>query len=245
MTHCVMLPTVPPITKPRPRSGPRLVKRYENRKLYDTQARRYVTLEHLARLVGTGEEVRVTDQRTGEDLTTLMLAQVVLEGIRTRTWRIPGQALARLIRLGGRAAGAAWMSPQEATRRARQETERIVGRLLGRLSLEDAVALRQDLTGAVQRIVSEAQHGLEERVRGLLDRLEGESGAHPLLAAVRTRLLSPAEPASPTHPRAGRRHTTTRKRTSGARPAAHMKVRRAGPEPRARTPRKARTRRKR
>lgn len=154
-------------------AGGRLIKRYPNRKLYDTQSRRYVTLQGLARMVGAGEEVRVVDQKTGDDLTTLMLAQVVMEGVRARTWRIPAQALAGLIRRGGQAAGAAWVSPQEAARRARQETERIVGRLLGRLSLEEALALRQDLAGAVQRIVSEAQQGLEQRMRGLFDRLDG------------------------------------------------------------------------
>ncbi len=164
------------VPKKKP-AGPRVIRRYENRKLYDTLGRRYVTLQGLARMVGAGEDVRVVDQKTGDDLTTLMLAQVVMEGVRAHSWRIPAQALAGLIRRGGQAASAAWVSPQEAARRARQETERIVGRLLGRLSLEEALALRQDVAAAVQRIVAEAQQGLEERARGLLDRLEGRSRA--------------------------------------------------------------------
>jgi len=78
----------------------RTIRRYDNRKLYDAQARRYVTLDELSRLIGGGTEVRVVEQRTGEDITTVVLAQVVLEGIKQRTATIPHQVLSRLIRLG-------------------------------------------------------------------------------------------------------------------------------------------------
>src|SRR5213078_4642508 len=95
MTHCVRVPGVG-----RAASAGRLIRRYENRKLYDTRERRYVVLGELARMVGQGEDVRVEDQRTGEDLTAVVMAQVILEGVKERTTRIPGQVLARLIRLG-------------------------------------------------------------------------------------------------------------------------------------------------
>ena len=108
----------------------RVIRRYDNRKLYDAQARRYVTLEELARLVAAGTEVRVVEQRTGEDITTVVLAQVVLEGIKQRTANIPHQVLSRLIRLGSSRTGglAEWLDPQEASTRARHEAERIVSR---------------------------------------------------------------------------------------------------------------------
>src|SRR6187397_1579613 len=100
---------------------PRLIRRYENRKLYDDQARRYVTLDQLSRLIGGGTEVRVVEQRTGEDITTVVLAQVVLEGIKQRTANIPHQVLSRLIRLGSSRTGgiAEWLDPHEASTRAR------------------------------------------------------------------------------------------------------------------------------
>ena len=60
----------------------------------------------------------------------------------------------------------------------------------GRLSLEEALALRQEITGTVQRLVTEAQHGLEDRLRGLLDRTEKEGGVHPALMSLKERLLS-------------------------------------------------------
>jgi len=175
--------------KAAPAAG-RLIRRYDNRKLYDIRLRRYVVLHDLARMVGDGEDVRVEDQRTGEDLTAVVMAQVILEGVKERTARIPGQVLARLVRLGFGPNGRRWPEPAPAAARARQEAERIVARLLarGRLTLEEGLALRQEIAGAVQRLVAEAQHGLEARVHRLLDRGRGEG--HPSLATLRARLLS-------------------------------------------------------
>jgi len=150
---------------------PRPIKRYGNRKLYDAEARRYVTLEELGALVAGGHELAVTDKETGEDLTSLTLAQVLLEGLKEKTSRIPRQVLVGLIRLsvGPVSAWADWRGPQEAAARARDEVEKIVGGLLsrGRLTLEEAMALRQDVVKSVHGIVTEAQSGIEGRVRRL------------------------------------------------------------------------------
>ena len=149
----------------------RRIRRYGNRKLYDADAKRYVTLEHLAALVAEGHELEVTDQRTGEDMTSLTLAQALLEGLKERTARIPRQVLVRLIRLsvGAGSAWSDWVGPQEAAARARGEVEKIVGSLLarGRLTLEEAMALRQDVARSVHGIVADAQSGIEGRIRGL------------------------------------------------------------------------------
>jgi polyhydroxyalkanoate synthesis repressor PhaR len=55
-----------------------LIKKYANRKLYDTQTSRYVTLEDIAELVRDGHEIRVVDRETGHDLTQVILSQIVL-----------------------------------------------------------------------------------------------------------------------------------------------------------------------
>jgi polyhydroxyalkanoate synthesis repressor PhaR len=174
--------------------GERVIKRYDNRKLYDPEARRYVTLGDLAGLVAGGAEVKVLDQRTGEDMTAAVLAQVILEGIKERTASIPQKVLSRLIRLGARGAETLgrWMGPQEAAARARSEAERIVEGFIarGRLTLEEALGLRQEIASTVQRLVTEAQHGLEERIRTLLDATEREGGVHPALTSLKERLLS-------------------------------------------------------
>ena len=56
-----------------------VIKRYSNRKLYDTDAKHYVTLEDLANFVRKGEDVQVVDYTTGDDLTSMTLLQVIFE----------------------------------------------------------------------------------------------------------------------------------------------------------------------
>ncbi len=55
-----------------------LIKKYANRKLYDTQTSRYITLEGIAELVRDGHEIHVVDRDTGQDLTQVTLSQLVL-----------------------------------------------------------------------------------------------------------------------------------------------------------------------
>ena len=175
----------------KPADSPRSITRYENRKLYDAAERRYVTLDQLRARVAAGEEVEVVDRKTGEDLTTLTLAQILLEGLRGSTARVPRQVLTRIIRLsfgptGNGADGVG--SPQDAAARARQEAERIVGGLLskGRLTLEEALARRQELSGSVHQIVSEAQAGIESRLRALFG--PAHDGPHASLLGLKERI---------------------------------------------------------
>ncbi len=76
-----------------------LVKKYGNRRLYDTAASRYITLEELAAIVKGGEEVQVVDAKSGEDLTTPTLAQIIVEG-RGVARLLPLPLLVQLIRMG-------------------------------------------------------------------------------------------------------------------------------------------------
>jgi len=163
-----------------------------------------VTLDDLATIVAGGEDVRILDRRTGDDLTSLTLAQVLLDAVKRRAGRIPRPVLVRLIRLSADppAAWGDWPEPRDAAGRARQEAERIVSRALGRgrLGLDDAVALRQDLGQMVHRLVTEAQAGVESRLRTLLER--GEDVAGRSLVALRGRIEAYMEKPSPTRPAA-------------------------------------------
>ena len=58
---------------------PKVIKRYTNRKLYDTVESRYVTLEEIAGMIKAGAEVKIVDNRTKEDLTSVTLAQIIFE----------------------------------------------------------------------------------------------------------------------------------------------------------------------
>ena len=77
-----------------------IIKRYSNRKLYDTQESRYVTLEELEQMIRTGKEIRVTDAGTGEDLTSVTLAQILLENERAHRATLPTALLHQLIKHG-------------------------------------------------------------------------------------------------------------------------------------------------
>ncbi len=203
-------------TESQPATVVRQIRRYGNRKLYDPQARRYVTLDDLSALITRGQELCVVDQKTGEDLTNPTLAQVLVEEMKRGASRIPRQVLTRLIRLasGPPSAWSRWPEPQDAAGRARQEAERIVSRLLGRgrLSLDEAVALRHELGQVVHRLVSEAQAGVEGRLRARVEK--GEDVAGRSLEALRGRFEafgSYLAPAATVPPRKGRGGPKTRR----------------------------------
>jgi polyhydroxyalkanoate synthesis repressor PhaR len=81
--------------------APRVVKRYANRKLYDTQESRYVTLEQIAELIRQGEDVKVVDNASKEDLTSVTLAQIIYEEEKRQRSFLPLSALRKVIETGG------------------------------------------------------------------------------------------------------------------------------------------------
>ncbi len=80
----------------------RLIKRYGSRKLYDTEESRYVSLDELGEWVREGQELRVVDNATSEDVTAQTLTQVILENGRRGTDMPPSEILHSLIRHGGK-----------------------------------------------------------------------------------------------------------------------------------------------
>lgn len=81
-----------------------LVKKYTNRRLYDTEESRYVTLEELAEKIRAGKDATVVDARTGEDLTQATLTQIIMES-RGAARILPVPLLVQLIRMGDDALG--------------------------------------------------------------------------------------------------------------------------------------------
>ena len=77
--------------------GKAVIKKYENRRLYDTGASRYVNLEDVARMIHKGVEVQVVDARSGEDLTRVILTQIIMEDAKGRGGGLPLDLLRQLI----------------------------------------------------------------------------------------------------------------------------------------------------
>lgn len=77
-----------------------LIKRYANRKLYNTKTSRYITLKGIADLLEGGEDVRVIDNETGEDITSITLSQILVDTERSNR-AVPGSVLSGLFQKGG------------------------------------------------------------------------------------------------------------------------------------------------
>src|SRR5687768_13765000 len=82
-------------------SDARIIKRYANRKLYDTQHSRYVTLDQIAEMIRHGDDVKIIDNKTKEDLTSVTLAQIIFEEEKRQKSFLPLQAMRNIIQSGG------------------------------------------------------------------------------------------------------------------------------------------------
>lgn len=79
----------------------RTIKRYANRKLYDTKDSRYVTLDQIADMIREGEDIVVIDNSTKDDLTSVTLAQIIFEEEKRKESFLPLAALRKIIQGGG------------------------------------------------------------------------------------------------------------------------------------------------
>jgi polyhydroxyalkanoate synthesis repressor PhaR len=84
-----------------PSSPRRIIKRYSNRKLYDTKGSSYVTLLQIAEMIREGEDVQIIDNASKEDKTDVTLALIISEELRTKPRGIPLSTLKALIRNKG------------------------------------------------------------------------------------------------------------------------------------------------
>jgi polyhydroxyalkanoate synthesis repressor PhaR len=149
-----------------PEREPKVIKRYTNRKLYDTVESRYVTLEEIAGMIKAGAEVRIIDNRTKEDLTSVTLAQIIFEEEK-KTSKVGLDTLRGLIRQGGEAAqrlvegtGEQFRGRVEAVRAA--ATQRVQ-------SLIQTGDRAKELVQASQDAVTGLQRKVDERVRAAME----------------------------------------------------------------------------
>ncbi len=80
-----------------------VIKKYENRRLYDTTNSRYVNLEEVAQLLQQGNDVQVIDASSGEDITRLILTQIIVEDAKTPESNFPLDLLRQMVVASGRA----------------------------------------------------------------------------------------------------------------------------------------------
>ncbi len=180
-----------------------LIKRYANRKLYNTQTSRYITLKGIAELIEAGDEVRVIDNETGEDITSVTLSQILVDTERSsRT--VPGTVLSDLIQRSGDVLYSALKRGVGDASEGIEEFQRNVRKLLRQEREEGEAAAKagrrrpdwiafgaHDLDHMVQRAVERVFHVLDlprrsdiealnaklDRLQDLLDSMEPEAHA--------------------------------------------------------------------
>lgn len=138
------------------------IKRYANRKLYDTAAKKYITLEGIARLVQRGENVQIIDHQSGEDITAVTLAQIMFEREKQGRGALPRRMLARLLQTGEDTLASLRRSlplPFDLARRVDEEIERRIDALVenGELEAEEGRELLAKLISQSQPMAEVAE----------------------------------------------------------------------------------------
>ncbi len=138
----------------------RLVKRYGNRKLYDTTESRYVTLDEIGRWVKAGEDVKILENDTGEDLTAVTFAQIILEEERRKSGLLSLRVLRELIQHGEAALQGIAATVGSGMEAIRTAPERAGRRMQELVQLADRLAqLQQRVDEALRRSVEQVtQH---------------------------------------------------------------------------------------
>jgi polyhydroxyalkanoate synthesis repressor PhaR len=139
----------------------RLVKRYGNRKLYDTSESRYVTLDEIGRWVKSGEDVKILENDTGEDLTAVTFAQIILEEERRKSGLLSLPVLRDIIQRGEAALQGIAATVDRSIDAIRTAPERAKSRV-------------QDLVQVADRL-GELQKSVDETIRRSVERVT----AHP------------------------------------------------------------------
>ena len=140
---------------PAEKKEPKVIKRYTNRKLYDTVESLYVTLDEIAQMIKGGAEVKIIDNRTKEDLTSVTLAQIIFEEEKKRS-QMPLGVLREIIRHGGEAVAGFYA----------EKAGTLVGKVAELKSKTESI--REDLSARVTGMFRKPEEAVDE-LRGKVD----------------------------------------------------------------------------
>ena len=171
-------------SKPESAREPKIIKRYTNRKLYDTVESRYVTLDEIAEMIKEGAEVKIVDNRSKDDLTSVTLAQIIFEEEKKQN-QMPLSVLREIIRHPSETLQGfiqKEVSPRVAS--FREEAEQRIDKLLRR-DEEGG-----DLLKSSQKALEDWQRRMDERVKTVV---EGVLGNLPALGRDMQTLLNRLE----------------------------------------------------
>jgi len=159
-------------------SKQRVIKRYQNRKLYDTVASTYVTLDDIAQMIKDGEDVRVVDNKTKKDLTGLTLTQIIFEEEKKQKSILPLAVLKRIIQSGGESISEFVdrhiVPGLNSLSNARLEMEKYVNKLIrrGKIEPEEGRRMISEWFSTSQKGLEDAYTRVDGHVNDLLDMLK-------------------------------------------------------------------------
>lgn len=168
----------------------RLIKKYPNRKFYDTGDKRYVSLRGIASLVRDGEEIQVIDTGEGSDITTLVLSQILREQEKRESF-LPQSLLSNLIR---RSTGGlnqlrnSFQASLHALRTLEDEVQESLDTLVdrGEITLAEAQQLREELLARARNTQAALERKILKDIEASLIRLDLPT--RPDLAVLDTKL---------------------------------------------------------
>jgi polyhydroxyalkanoate synthesis repressor PhaR len=154
----------------------RTIKRYSNRKLYDTEDKRYITLEQIAVLVRENQDIKVIDNQTGEDLTTVTLSQILLEQEKRKETSLPKTFFTNLIQRSVTQVKDAMKnipSYFDASFASEQEVDANVDKMVqsGEVSQDEAKKLKDELRSRTASFKKKLDDMIERRVQDVLEKL--------------------------------------------------------------------------
>lgn len=175
-------------------SETRIVKRYANRKLYDTERSRYVTLDQIAEMIRSGEDVKIIDNNTKEDLTSVTLAQILFEEEKKQKSFLPLAAMRNIIQSGGE-------SIQQLATQAGERVRSVFRREAGNpgegggtndagedASTSSAATTVRELLERSQQALEEWQKRMDERIRHAVESISPLAGLEKEVRTLADRL---------------------------------------------------------
>ena len=175
----------------------RVIKRYANRKLYDTQHSRYVTLDQISEMIRAGDEVKIVDNKTKEDLTSVTLAQIIFEEEKKQRSFMPLGAMRNIIQNGGewfaeaqRRVTSVLPFKRDAEEPAAEELEDEIDDGTGAPRKRELVVLREfrSWIDEQQRALDEWQKRVDTKVRTAIGGISPFAGLHKDVRALSDRI---------------------------------------------------------
>ena len=141
---------------------PRIIKKYPNRRLYDTELSKYVTLAHLRQLIQDGVEFKVTDSQSGKDITRSILIQIITEQEGGNEALFSTEMLTEIIRFYDEAVHDVFQSYLDQSLRAFTEQQQLIQQSMEELVGAKAVKTMSDLAQRNVELWMDMQKGFFE-----------------------------------------------------------------------------------